>query len=373
VFPVFPHQPINLHNKRCTQPFAEVDLPLPDPTPDVVLPTDDGTHYVHVIALPFTVWDSTHQTIAVYIDPQHPNYAIEVKQAFIAWQQALGHMFAFRFVTDPQRSDCAISWAKQLANHPQHPQEVYTAGLTESIHNNTFIFRNDITFTTLDPAQQTVSQVAMYNTAVHEIGHMLGIKGHSDQQGDVMAAISLGDDQRHPISHRDVNTLRVLYQPQTQAPRILTPPNISLAQFRLHQQWVDKAFDLDKQNRFPDAMAAIIQANSVYARNPEAHLLLANLHLRNRQYAQAKTVLQPWANQPALPTHQALYSKYVVAHVMQANAYAESNQASQARQEAQTTLPKLSRALQLPGLDANVRQYLLKVQPALQQLADLPA
>ena len=349
----------------------EPDLPLPEP--DVILPPNDGSHYVQAIKLPFTVWDSSHQTIAVYISPQQPQYATEVKQAFIAWQQALGNMFAFRFVSDPQQSDCAISWVTTLARSAEHPNDVYTAGLTESTHNGTFIFRNDIVFRTHDPAQQPISPASMYNTAVHEIGHMLGIKGHSDRPDDVMAAVSQPGNMRHAITHRDVNTLRVLYLPQTQAPRILTPPDITLAQFRQHQQLVEKAYGLDGQNRFADALIHIQQANTLYAKNPEAHLLLANLYLRQHRFDQAKAALQPWVYQSNLPNHQALYSKYVVAHVMQANAYAENNQTALARQEAQATLPKVTHALQLQRLDANTRQYLLKVQPALQQLADLPA
>jgi predicted Zn-dependent protease len=354
------------------------ELKHPDPvldndqshSPSVVLPADDGTHYVHAIKLPYSVWDSTHQTIAVYIDPRYPQYLPEVKQAFIAWQQALNSMFAFTFVPDANQSDVAITWADSLPQDERHPDNVYTTGLTHSTSNQLFIFRNDIEFRVKTPAQQPIAPGDLYNTALHEIGHMLGIKGHSDSPADIMTPVSHDDGHRRLVTHRDVNTLRYLYQTMVNAPRILTPPNVRLAVFRQHVQLMDMAYNQHKS--IPQAMVTIQQAIALYPSNPEAQLVLANLQLRQDHYMAAKGTLAPWLKQPHA-MHTAMFSKYVIAHILQAKAYARENRQAQARQEAKTALPKLTQALRLPDLDITTRQYLQEAQPVLKTLADQTA
>jgi len=45
--------------------------------------------------------------------------------------------------------------------------------------------------------------------ACHEIGHALGVAGHSPDSGDIMAGIALSTTT--PISQRDANTIASLY------------------------------------------------------------------------------------------------------------------------------------------------------------------
>lgn len=72
------------------------------------------------------------------------------------------------------------------------------------------------------------AQNKIYGILLHEIGHVLGIAGHSPNDSDLMSAYS----ETITISARDIATLNKIYQ----SPNALTnPPNITLAEYR--KQW----------------------------------------------------------------------------------------------------------------------------------------
>ena len=62
------------------------------------------------------------------------------------------------------------------------------------------------------PSCQKHSQVKVYNTCLHEIGHVLGILGHSSDKKDIMYAISKSDTKKRTLSKKDINTLKLLYR-----------------------------------------------------------------------------------------------------------------------------------------------------------------
>ena len=50
---------------------------------------------------------------------------------------------------------------------------------------------------------------ALYSTALHEIGHALGISGHSVNKEDIMYPVTRQDEAQ--ISKNDINTLKLIY------------------------------------------------------------------------------------------------------------------------------------------------------------------
>jgi predicted Zn-dependent protease len=69
----------------------------------------------------------------------------------------------------------------------------------------------------------------IYSTALHEVGHMLGISEHSQNVTDVMCSESLVP----VISERDVRMLNLI---SASAPEVTNPTDMTLAQFRNQQE-----------------------------------------------------------------------------------------------------------------------------------------
>ena len=79
-----------------------------------------------------------------------------------------------------------------------------------------YISRVDITFLTvsanLPPLSTTYSKEDIRETALHEIGHALGLAGHSLNPNDVMYFASASIERKiSELSSRDKNTIRKLY------------------------------------------------------------------------------------------------------------------------------------------------------------------
>lgn len=83
-------------------------------------------------------------------------------------------------------------------------------------YNGTTITGANISLRTYSPDGKPLSKEWVYHAMLHEIGHSIGISGHSPYQGDVMA-----QGAKYPVAHltqRDKNTARMLYQSYSRQP-----------------------------------------------------------------------------------------------------------------------------------------------------------
>ena len=97
----------------------------------------------------------------------------------------------------------------------------YTVAYTEpTIGNDKILKKMNLTFYKTNPRKEKFSKKEIYNTALHEIGHTLGIMGHSEHQGDLMYALKDGDLEAYnllrtedqSLTLRDLKTLVLLYR-----------------------------------------------------------------------------------------------------------------------------------------------------------------
>jgi len=158
----------------------------------------------------FFRWPAKRFPLRVLINPADklktykPEYEEAVRQAFDDWDKASGGKPATVFVESGE-ADITVDFVDDL-HAPALKAEAGKAQLTSDMDG---VDKASILLLTLSPfPDQRMTRDFMRMISVHEIGHALGLVGHSPYEDDVMFA-SLS--AQRGISTRDVATLNKLY------------------------------------------------------------------------------------------------------------------------------------------------------------------
>jgi tetratricopeptide (TPR) repeat protein len=183
-------------------------------------------------------WATRHGDLKLYIE-QRPTgvrgfeagYPNLVMQAMQAWLKSLSGQLNVTTTTDPAEAHIRVTWTAQFREgdrQSEGPHREYLAGWTRPVIQNEQLRRMEVQLATLDPQGQPHPAATIYLTALHELGHALGLRGHSPHPEDVMATVPRQQGQRTALSLRDVRTIRRLYDEPADITQL--PPGQSLAQ-----------------------------------------------------------------------------------------------------------------------------------------------
>lgn len=157
-------------------------------------------------------WDLDKMPLKIYLDNSYrvQNFYIDAaKSALSSWQQASDGLISFAYTVDPNLADVKIVF-KGVAQKTENQ----ILGLTQHTSKNGYIDKVQVTLYTLGPNYKMLTAADVYNVALHEFGHMLGIWGHSDSKNDVMYSLYdvHGQSNRINLSNSDKNTIKALYE-----------------------------------------------------------------------------------------------------------------------------------------------------------------
>lgn len=131
-----------------------------------------------------------------------------VRKGILEWTGAAGpDLPRFAFVDDPGEADIPIVWAEEPGG------DWYIAHCAYDINRMTRRFGVARILVTTHVGGELPLEI-LYRTMLHEVGHALGLTGHSPQTGDIMYR-NIGDAEG--LSSRDRETLRQLYAKPTGA------------------------------------------------------------------------------------------------------------------------------------------------------------
>ncbi len=137
-----------------------------------------------------------------------PVYDDIVRQAFVDWQAAAPDYLSFTYVPSAADADITITWT----NDPTKMVSSAEGGHAEVVPNDKGILKSDITILTSKPgAAGDIGANHMRHVVLHEVGHALGIFGHSPRAGDIMYGIVMPTDSESNLSDRDKHTMLALY------------------------------------------------------------------------------------------------------------------------------------------------------------------
>lgn len=168
-------------------------------------------------------WDINSFPLKVYFEnlqsvPSY--YKANIDRALMHWSRNT-NFISFKEVSDKNSADIVIKFA-------DIPEDVcvgnvckYSVAYTEpEILTDKILKRMNLTFYKTNPRNGNFTSEEIYNTSLHEIGHALGIMGHSENVNDVMYSSQndISSNYIFPIkiyqglSYSDLKTVALLYR-----------------------------------------------------------------------------------------------------------------------------------------------------------------
>ena len=291
-----------------------------------------GDNYIEQVPLDKGImrWDEKKFPLKVKINntsginiPSYYNQ--EIMKAFAQWQAAT-NFIRFSITNSNQDANIIVDISQLPSNTCTEKNCKYVVGYTTPNYKDSTLYNMKIVLYANDPFGNFFSDKELYNTTLHEIGHALGIMGHSYSSEDLMYMATEGDNNFYSpyrssfqyLSSKDINTVKLLYKlyptitntplnqistkGQIYAPIVLGTSNqISLRKLKEAQNYVKNAPDIAggyidmgiayaELNRYKDATKSLQKASELAKSDNEKYLILYNLaaiYMNTKKYDKA--------------------------------------------------------------------------------------
>lgn len=151
------------------------------------------------------------RTIRVYVGPGKATGATIVANAFNTWSRASGGRIRWAMTNSPYGSDYSVGWTSRQRELASGTEAGTTTTDTYYDQNSGVEIidhaRTDI-LTRMNGRNLTDRELS--ETVLHEIGHGLGIQGHSSNPADIMY-YAVSSRQTGRLTGRDSNSMAQLY------------------------------------------------------------------------------------------------------------------------------------------------------------------
>jgi len=175
-------------------------------------------------------WASERMPLRIYIEPGHDVQGYSARfddillNAFNEWCKAAGDHVSITKVTSQDRADIFCSWTS-------NPQEVTVSGTQGERGSARIIAKgNNILRATLKILTKpfledgNLSDDDLKKACLHEVGHVLGLQGHSNNNHDVMFFTVDTSTVWPVLTKRDKATVAKLYTPLAKKNGAAAPP-----------------------------------------------------------------------------------------------------------------------------------------------------
>lgn len=166
----------------------------------------------------FYGWNLDAMPLKVYIGDgrgvkgYRHNDDIILNNSFAEWTKATEGHITFTRVDNVADANIECIWIDDPKDFPQN-RGLEAGEAVPMLDSDGYIVSSKLYLLTRErDDKSSVSDLVMHTICLHEIGHTLGLLGHSDVAGDVMYFTANGQKVQEPhLTQRDVNTLAKLY------------------------------------------------------------------------------------------------------------------------------------------------------------------
>lgn len=211
----------------------------------------------------------------------------EIKNAFVKWQDTTNGFISFVYVDNPESADVVCSYPPDFYRSCSSDESSVTSKQYFTYDDDGYIKKSNIELTYKDCNGEVYSEDLVYAFALREIGHSLGLRGHSGMfQNKVLyyPTPSKNESVRPEINVADINTLKLIYSvlpdrtntdfSEEQRKKLIKPEEV----------WGDKV------ERSVSSEKAILYNIELSPDIPSLHIALANHYSEQGKYDEALAV-----------------------------------------------------------------------------------
>lgn len=189
-----------------------------------------------------------------------------VRTAWRTWQSATGGKVSFTQTWTESNADIIVRWQRNFSDNILGVSPFQMLGST--------LVRSDITLASYYPDNTTpISLGELVTIATHEMGHAIGLKGHSPFPEDIMY-YSTSHTSSQTLSRRDINTIAMLYKLDADVQNSM---GASASQTRAYLDWYQRGLQAQTSGQVATAIQAYRQAIAANGSLPEAKFNLGAL------------------------------------------------------------------------------------------------